>query len=75
MGSLAGLEAALCECDIPTRIVWGAGDVLFSAEDPTYLDRILPRSRGVREVADAKLFFPEEYPELIAEEARALWHA
>jgi haloalkane dehalogenase len=72
---LAGLEAALRECDIPTRIVWGTGDVIFSAADPTYLDRILPRSRGVREVADAKLFFPEEYPELIAEEARALWHA
>ena len=72
---LAGLEAALRECDIPTRIVWGTGDVTFSAADPTYLDRILPRSRGVREVADAKLFFPEEYPDLIAEEARALWHA
>jgi pimeloyl-ACP methyl ester carboxylesterase len=72
---LAGLEAALRECDIPTRIVWGTGDVTFSAADPTYLDRILLRSRGVREVADAKLFFPEEYPDLIAEEARAPWHA
>jgi haloalkane dehalogenase len=51
------------------------GDVLFSPASPASLGRLLPRSRGVRKVADAKLFFPEEYPELIAEEARALWDA
>jgi hypothetical protein len=38
-----------------------------------WLDRTFPRSRGVRRVAGAKLFFPEEIPELIAEEALALW--
>jgi haloalkane dehalogenase len=70
---LEGLEAALRGCEVPTRIVWGTGDVIFSPANPAYLDRLLPRSRGVREVPGAKLFFPEEYPELIAEEARALW--
>jgi haloalkane dehalogenase len=70
---LAGIEAALRECQVPTRIVWGTGDSIFSPTSPDYLDRILPRSQGVRRVPDAKLFFPEEYPDLIAEEARRLW--
>jgi len=33
----------------------------------------LPNSRGVRRIAGAKLFFPEEFPDVIAEEARKLW--
>lgn len=70
---LAGVEADLRRCTVPTRIVWGTGDNIFSAESPDYLDRLLPNSRGVRRVPGAKLFFPEEQPELIAEEARLLW--
>jgi haloalkane dehalogenase len=70
---LEGVEADLRRCTVPTRIVWGTGDNIFSAESPDYLDRLLPNSRGVRRVPGAKLFFPEEQPDLIAEEARALW--
>ena len=33
----------------------------------------LPGSRGVRKLEDANLFFPEEMPDVIAEEALALW--
>lgn len=72
---LAGIEAALKECMVPTRIIWGTGDTIFSPASPDYLHRILPGSRGVRRVAGAKLFFPEEFPDLIAEEARRLWGA
>ncbi|HVF17638.1 MAG TPA: alpha/beta hydrolase [Steroidobacteraceae bacterium] len=70
---LAGIEAKLKGCRIPTRIVWGTGDTIFSSASPDYLDRLLPNSRGVRRVPGAKLFFPEEYPEVIAEEAKRLW--
>lgn len=70
---LAGIEARLRECRIPARIVWGTGDDIFSAASPDYLDRLLPGSRGVRRIEGAKLFFPEEFPDVIAEEARALW--
>jgi pimeloyl-ACP methyl ester carboxylesterase len=70
---LAGIEAALVRSTVPTRIVWGAGDDIFSQEDPDYLDRTFPQSRGVRRVPGAKLFFPEERPEIIAEEAERLW--
>jgi haloalkane dehalogenase len=70
---LAGIEAELRRCEVPTRIVWGTGDNIFKAENPDYLDALLPNSRGVRRLEGAKLFFPEEQPEVIAEEARGLW--
>jgi pimeloyl-ACP methyl ester carboxylesterase len=70
---LAGIEPALRRSTAPTRIVWGAADDVFSQASPGYLDRTLGASRGVRMVPGAKLFFPEEYPDVIAEEARRLW--
>ena len=72
---LAGIEAALRRCHVPTRIVWGMADDIFAKESPDYLDAILPASRGVRRLPKAKLFWPEEYPDVVAEEARRLWSA
>jgi haloalkane dehalogenase len=70
---LAGIEASLKQCKVPTRIVWGTGDTIFKQEDADYLDHTLPNSRGVRRIPGAKLFWPEEFPDVIAEEARKLW--
>jgi haloalkane dehalogenase len=70
---LAGTASALKRCQIPTRIVWGVADKIFSQSSPDYLDRTFPRSRGVRRLEGAKLFFPEEMPEVIVEEATRLW--
>ena len=70
---LAGIEPKLRVLSVPTRIIWGARDTIFSPNNPGYLDRLLRGSQGVRYVADGKLFFPEEYPDLVAEEARRLW--
>ena len=47
-------------------------DLLASAA-PSTCDRSFGNSRGVRRVEGAKLFFPEEFPDLIAEEAQQLW--
>ena len=69
----AGIEPALRRCKVPTRIVWGMADDIFAKESPDYLDRLLPNSRGVRRLPKAKLFWPEEYPDVVAEEARKLW--
>lgn len=71
--SLAGIEPLLRRSTVPTRIVWGMADTIFSPAGAEYLDRTLGASRGVRRIVQAKLFFPEEYPDLIAEEARQLW--
>lgn len=70
---LAGIEASLRRCAVPTRIVWGMADDIFAKESPDYLDRLLPNSKGVRRLPKAKLFWPEEYPDVVAEEARRLW--
>lgn len=58
----------------PARMVWGLKDLLFGVEWAEWLDRTLPGSTGVRGVEGANLFFPEEMPELIAEEATRLWN-
>lgn len=70
---LAGIEASLRRCKVPTRIVWGMADDIFAKESPDYLAAILPESRGVRRLPKAKLFWPEEYSDVVAEEARKLW--
>ncbi len=58
----------------PARMVWGLKDTLFGVEWAEWLDRTLPGSQGVRRLEEANLFFPEEMPYLIAEEAEMLWN-
>jgi haloalkane dehalogenase len=70
---LAGVEPLLRRSKVPVRIIWGTGDTIFLQEAADYLDRSFGNSRGVRRVEGAKLFFPEEFPEVIADEARRLW--
>ena len=72
---LQGISSQLKKCSIPTRIVWGMSDTIFSTKSPDYLASVLPRLTGIRRLPRAKLFFPEEYPDVIAEEARILWRA
>lgn len=68
---LEGFEPKLRRTRTPTRIVWGTGDTIFSPKSPGYLDRCFGNSRGVRRIAGAKLFFPEEFPDVIAEKRGA----
>lgn len=70
---LLAIEPALRRLNTPTRMVWGTADPLFPVTWATWLDNTLPGSRGIRLVDGGKLFWPEEMPEVVAEEARALW--
>jgi haloalkane dehalogenase len=70
---LAGTAPLLKKCTVPTRVVWGMSDRIFSTHSPDYLAGLLPRFAGIRRIEEAKLFFPEEYPDIIAAEARSLW--
>jgi pimeloyl-ACP methyl ester carboxylesterase len=70
---LAGIEPALRRCHVPTRIVWGTGDTIFASADADYLASTVANSLGVRRIPRAKLFFPEEMPEVMIEEAQSLW--
>ena len=69
---LAGIEAALKQCRVPARIVWGAADDIFSKRSPEYLASTFGNSRGVRMLEGSKLFWPEERPDILVEEARRL---
>lgn len=72
---LLGIQAALKRSTAPARIVWGTADAIFSADSPDYLARSFGASRGVRRLDGARLFWPEERPQVIVEEARRLWGA
>jgi pimeloyl-ACP methyl ester carboxylesterase len=70
---LLAIEPALRQSAIPTRMVWGTADPLFPVRWAEWLDRTLPKSRGIRLFEGGRLFWPEERPDLLASEARALW--
>ncbi len=72
---LAGSGDKLRHYDGPVRIVWAADDTVFAKASAQWLNETFPNSRGVRVVENAKLFFPEERPDLIALEAKSLWSA
>jgi len=72
---LLSIEDDLRRLPAPVRMVWGTEDFLFPIATAEWLHRTLGNSRGVRAVAGAKLYFPEEMPELICAEALALWEA
>ena len=70
---LEGLGPALRRCRVPTRIVWGTGDTIFSSASPGHLERTFSNSRGLRLLDGRKLFWPEELPDVVADEAGRLW--
>jgi len=70
---LIGVEAKLKRCQAPIRIVWGEADKIFSNSSSGYLAHTFPNSQGVRRLPGAKLFFPEEMPDVIVEETKRLW--
>jgi len=73
--ALAGIGPALAASRIPARIVWGMDDTIFSAAGADYLERTLAKSHGVRRLANARLFWPEELPDILAAQARILWES
>ncbi len=72
---LVGITPLLQQSKVPTRIVWGMGDTIFAPADADALDRAFGESRGVRRLEGSRLFWPEERPDVIAEEALKLWQS
>lgn len=71
--ALSEIGPALARSPVPTRIVWGVADRIFDPGNADFLDRAFGNSRGVRRLETGKLFWPEERPDVIADEAHALW--
>jgi pimeloyl-ACP methyl ester carboxylesterase len=72
---LAGIGPALAASRAAVRIVWGTDDTIFSSAGADHLARAFGNSRGVRRLENAKLFWPEERPDVIAAQARILWES
>jgi pimeloyl-ACP methyl ester carboxylesterase len=70
---LVGLREDLRKWSGPARMVWGVSDRFFPMQWADWLDTHLANSKGVRRIESANLFFPEEMPDIIAEEAKTLW--
>ena len=75
MGSneLVPLRSELKNWRGDVRIVWGAKDTFFDVKWARWLQQNLSRSGSLRVLEEANLFFPEEMPDIFAEEARTLW--
>jgi len=71
--SLAGLGEKLKASRAPVRIAWGMADAIFLPHGADHLAAAFGNTRGVRRLAGARLFWPEEQPAVVAEEALALW--
>jgi pimeloyl-ACP methyl ester carboxylesterase len=70
---LLEIEPLLGGITAPTLVMWGAADVFFDVSWAHWLQRRIPGAVDVVEVPGARLFFPLERPELLADEVAGLW--
>ncbi|MBV8192410.1 MAG: alpha/beta hydrolase [Alphaproteobacteria bacterium] len=69
------VEPLLRTLQAPTLIVWGTADIFFDVKWAYWLKDTIPGCRKVVELDGAKLFFPEERPDALADAIRAHWEA
>ena len=73
--ALHGIKPALKASMVPVRVLWGMADDIFLPRGADYLEQAFGNSKGVRRIEGSKLFWPEERPDLVAQEALALWRS
>lgn len=64
---------ALKKLEVPTLIVWGLDDFFFDKKWAYWLKDTIPGAKRVVEVADARLFFPEDRPDALAAPILEFW--
>jgi len=67
------VEPKLRELRAPTQVVWGTADGFFDVKWAYWLKETIPGCRRVVELEGAKLFFPEERPQELADAIRVHW--
>jgi pimeloyl-ACP methyl ester carboxylesterase len=67
------IHAALKSLNVPTLIVWGLQDIFFDKKWAYWLKNTIPGAQGVIEVADGRLFFPEDRPDALAAPILSFW--
>lgn len=64
---------ALKALQVPTLIVWGLNDIFFDRKWAYWLKDTIPGAKRVVEVADGRLFFPEDRPDTLAGPMLEFW--
>jgi pimeloyl-ACP methyl ester carboxylesterase len=67
------IHGALKKLDVPTLIVWALDDFFFDKKWAYWLKETIPGAKRVVEVADARLFFPEDRPDALARPLLEFW--
>ena len=67
------INSALKTLQVPTLIVWGLEDIFFDKTWAYWLKDTIPGARRVIEVADARLFFPEDRPDSLTGPMLQFW--
>jgi len=67
------IHAALKRLQVPTLIVWGLKDIFFDKKWAYWLRYTIPGAMRVIEVADGRLFFPEDRPDALAGPMLQFW--
>ena len=67
------IHSALKALQVPTLIVWGLKDIFFDKKWAYWLKDTIPGARRVIEVADGRLFFPEDRPDTLAGPMLQFW--
>jgi pimeloyl-ACP methyl ester carboxylesterase len=67
------IHAALKKLRVPTLIVWGLEDFFFDRKWAYWLQDTIPGARRVVEVADGRLFFPEDRADALAGPVLEFW--
>jgi pimeloyl-ACP methyl ester carboxylesterase len=73
--SLEGIGPALKASRIPMGVVWGTADSIFSIDGLHYLTENIGNLRFAERLDGYKLFWPEERPDVIRDQALRLWKA
>lgn len=71
--SLAGNATILRSIRVPVGIAWGMADSIFSLGGLRHLSQSFGDLRRVEHLEGYKLFWPEERPDVIRDQALALW--
>jgi pimeloyl-ACP methyl ester carboxylesterase len=70
---LIEVEAGLRALRAPTLVLWGTADDFFPVQRAYWLRDTLPNVVEVVEIEGARVFWPEERPQLLTSKLRELW--
>ena len=70
---LAPIRPLLKNCEVPTAMVWGTGDIFFDRRWADWLMDLIPGANTLIEIPDGRLFFPDERAQELVDALEAHW--